>query len=91
MEKAMMEVHIKCWDILEEETGILAGTPNPPQPPCVCICVYIVYFQFLLIFALITLHYNYQLFLPPSIKLNSSKGHRLDFIINHLSLVVVHI
>ena len=39
--KAMMEVHIKCWDILEEETGILAGTKTHLSPRvCVYACIY---------------------------------------------------
>ena len=28
----MMEIHIKCWDILEEETGILVGTKTHLSP-----------------------------------------------------------
>lgn len=84
-----MEVQIKCWGSLEEEAGIRAGT-KIHSSSYLCVC-----FQFLLIgltFALITQCYNYPVAcLPPPIKLKASKGHGLNFIVDNLWRVVVHI
>ena len=44
--KAMMEVHRKCWDILEEESGIWAGTKTHLSPRvCVYVCIYVYVFN----------------------------------------------
>lgn len=41
-----MEIHIKCWDILEEETGILVGIKTHLSPRvCVYVCIYVYVFN----------------------------------------------